>query len=277
MYRLGSETIGALTIADSTDLSKSLSQDSDKSTDSTVLAAGMHGATEIVANLQARIDELEAQAKKDAQNKAELQRLLESQRRQFEGDIAFLRRELESERAQKTELENQLVKEVDESVGQTELEEALKSAIAPYEMRYERLVDDYQYFAQQSNSEIDALHEELLAAKAESSKLSNQLRVSERARESLNIEKRALETSLIGSCTEHVDMDKERKELREELTHVDEVMQELIQTKLNYAQLSERHTIHKREMCKMKERNLQLASKITRMETYLYHKESAKY
>lgn len=267
--------IGTLAVSPSTDLSNSLSHASDKSTDSTVVHEGLNGAVEVVANLQSRVDELEAELKKQDIVREELQRVMESQKRQAESDMAFLKRELESERVQKAELENQLVKEVEEESGQMDLEEALKSAIAPYELRYNKLAEDYQEVVQQCNAEIDALQEELLTAKDRNAKLENSLEVSERARESLNVEKRALEMSLIGSCTEHVNMDKERKELRQELTHVDEVMQELIQTKLQYAELSERQTITRRELCKMKEKNLQLASKITKMETYMYYKQNS--
>jgi len=235
----------------------------------------LNGAVEVVAHMQSRVDELEAELKKQAVMREELQRLMDSQKRQAESDMAFLKRELESERVQKSELENQLVKEVEEESGQVDLEDALKTAIAPYEARYSKLADEYQEDMQQCNAEIDGLQEELLVAKGRMAHLENSLEVSERARESLNVEKRALEMSLIGSCTEHVNMDKERKELRQELTHVDEVMQELIQTKLQYAELSERQTITRRELCKLKEKNLMLASKITKMETYMYHKQTS--
>lgn len=272
-----SESISALTVSASTELSHSLSEGSEKSCDSVGLEkAKKQNNPSVMDDLNSRVGELEAELQKQALEKEELQRLLESQKRQSDSDLAFLKRELESERFQKSELENQLVQEIDEASGQLDLEEALRSAIAPYELRYNKLVEEFQETMQQCNADIDGLHEELLAAKDENAKLGNLLEASERARESLNVEKRALEVSLIGSCSEQVDMDKERKELREELTHVDEVMQELIQTKLDYAELCERQTITKREMLKLKEKNLQLASKITKMETYLYYKQTSR-
>lgn len=275
VYRANSESIGTLTVSPSADLCNSLSHTSERSTDSAIVHEGMNGAAEVVAHMQSRLDELEAELKKQAVMREELQRLMDSQKRQSESDMAFLKRELESEREQKSELENQLVKEVEEESGQVDLEDALKTAIAPYEARYSKLADEYQEDMQQCNAEIDGLQDELLVAKGRMAQLENSLEVSERARESLSVEKRALEMSLIGSCTEHVNMDKERKELRQELTHVDEVMQELIQTKLQYAELSERQTITRRELCKLKEKNLMLASKITKMETYMYHKQTS--
>jgi len=263
--------VGGLTVSASADLCNSLSQVSEKSTDSTVV---QEASAELVSQLHARIEELESAAKKEAAEKLELQRTLDSKKRQSDSEIALLKNELEALMEQKAALENELVKEVEEQSGEPDMEEAIKSAVAPYEQKYQRLTQQYQETLQQWNSEVDALHDELLAYREDNSKLANSLSVSERARESLNSEKRALEMSLIGSCTDHVNMDKERKELRQELLHVDEVMQELIYAKLNLAQLSEKHTMARREMCKLKEKNLQLASKITKMETYLYYAQT---
>lgn len=269
VYRSGSGTLETAV----SDLCNSYSH-SDNSCDSVIAHDPLTTHSEIADHLQSRVNTLEAELKARASENSELKRQMESQKRQAQNDAAFMQKELASLRLQKSELENQLVREVDESVGQLEMDDALKNAIAPYEMRHAALMEEYQEMMQQCHAEIDGLQQELLASKDQTAKLANLLEVSERARESLNVEKRALEMSLIGSCSEQADMDKERRELRQELVHVDEVMQDLIQTKIRYAELCERQTITKREMLKMKERNLQLASKITKMETYLYYKES---
>lgn len=266
-YRTTSGKIGALTVAQTTELCPSLSQESDK----TSVLSSQNSIPSEASILQTKLKELEQELAKQRDEKEETKRVFENYKRQSENDVSFLMRELESERAQKTELENQLVKEMDEATGEVDVEDAIQSAIAPYEAKYNKLVEDYKQLMQQSTNDVDSLHDEVLDLREHVSKLENLLEVNERARETLVSEKRALEMSLIGSSTEQVDLDQERRELRQELTHVDEMMQELIQTKIHFAELSEKHTISRREVCRLREKNLQLASKLTKVETYFYY------
>lgn len=48
------------------------------------------------------------------------------------------------------------------------------------------------------------------------------------------------------------------------------IMHELVQRKLELAQISEREVIGRRELYKAKETNMKLASKMTKLETLLY-------
>eukprot|EP00210_Caulerpa_lentillifera_P002465 g2363.t1 len=259
--------IGALAVVPSTELAPSVSQESDKTS---VLSSNNSVPGEI-SILQTKLKDLENELSKTRDEKEETKRLLENFKRQSENDVAFLKRELESEKAQKTELENQLVKEMDELTGEVDLEEAIQSAIAPYELKYNALVDDYKQLMHQSTTDIDGLQEEVLDLRDHVAKLETLLETNERAKETLACEKRALEMSLIGSSTAQLDLDTERRELRQELTHVEEMMQDLIQTKINYAELSEINTISRREVYRLREKNLKLASKLTKIETYFYH------
>lgn len=98
-------------------------------------------------------------------------------------------------------------------------------------------------------------------------------------------EKHALETTLMEASSDRMDLEKVKDQLEKDLkdvhgqlkntgssNEIDEglLMSELINTKVRLAELDQVHTIVRHELYKSRETNMLLASKMTKLETYLY-------
>lgn len=247
--RSNSQKIGTLRTAASTDLSQSYSQDSDKLS----VLSSPKGVVLDVAFMQSKINKLTLELMEERKQKAELQLAMDKLKQQTEKEMSLLKKELEDQ-------------------SKASKEGVLKSKIGPYEIKYNSLLEDYKELLFQSDNDVNGLQEEVLDLRDHVAKLEGLLETNERIRETLVCEKRALEMSLIGSSTAQIDMDNERRELRQELNQADNLMKELIQTKMNFAELSEKHTISCHEVRELKEKNLQLASKLTSLEIMFYRK-----
>lgn len=98
-------------------------------------------------------------------------------------------------------------------------------------------------------------------------------------------EKHALETTLMEASSDRMDLERVKEKLEKDLkdvhgqvkkgdnsNEIDEgtLMTELIDTKVRLAELDQMHTVVRRELYKSRETNMLLASKMTKLETYLY-------
>eukprot|EP00210_Caulerpa_lentillifera_P004680 g4465.t1 len=262
-----SEKIGILTAANSSELTQSLSlsQESEKSCVLSITSGVLEG----VSMMQTRVKDLEQELDKERKEKLELQKEIENLKEQSKNEVSFLRRIMASEQAEKMKLENQLVREVSEF----EVENSsAEDSETPYKVKYNTLVEVYNQVVTQCENDVVLLQDEVLDLRDHVAKLENLLEVNERTRATLVSEKLALERSLIGYSGDHLDMDNERRELQQELTQVESLMHDLIETKMKYAELSEKHTISRQEIYSLKEKNLKLATKLTKIEISLYHK-----
>lgn len=246
-----------------------------------------------VVCLLGRVRELETQVEQQRREKALVEKQLKDTIARSQADIAALSRQLDAERAEKFELEKELSQQL---VGdEPAFQKAIHSAVALQEDRYQQLREEYEEMMEQAQCEFDELNQQLLDAQQHSMQLVKQLEICDRARESLAKEKKALEASLMETSGDRMDLERERKELEKELRHTREssradslilaetracdggaLMQELVKTKLELAQLSEKHVVTRRDLFKAKEANLKLASKMTKFEALFYSQRARK-
>ncbi|CAD7704383.1 unnamed protein product, partial [Ostreobium quekettii] len=324
------------------------------------VATAKADAAALSQQLEASLQEkgsLERQLKDAAGEKSALEKQMKDAVAKAKAEAAALGRQVDTERAEKAELEKRLEQQL-HALGEEAIEEAVASAVASREIRYQNLREDYEEMAKAAQADIDELNEQLLAYQQEVMELGKRLDCSEEARENLLREKRSLESSLVETSGDQMELqmmcrqlESENEELRQiqaeheadtlrqlqiaheneqiemqlqleeesealrqkqseskdasleedgvvaeadefanaldevQASQVDardelleearEIMQELVDTKLRYAQLSERHVIVRRDLYKAREANLQLASKMTKLETVVY-KQRAK-
>lgn len=108
-------------------------------------------------------------------------------------------------------------------------------------------------------------------------------------RDHMERERFALESTLMETSSDRMDLEKIRNQLEVELKEVRDqlqkagslddddgrVMTELIEAKVSLAELHESYTVTRHELYKSRETNMLLASKMTKLETYLYNKRQA--
>ncbi|GMH35754.1 hypothetical protein BSKO_03622 [Bryopsis sp. KO-2023] len=243
-----------------------------------------------VTELRNRVHELEEQVAGQRQKKTELEKQLKEIAAKTQVDMDAAQRQIESEKAEKEELEAQLSKQI-QSAGEDAVEEAVKKAVAVWDVRYQKLMDEMKVVKQKNKEEMDDLHEQLLACQEEAMKFENQLRSSERARENMSREKMTLEHTLMDASSDRLDLERLKNQLESEVVQIRDqlqkasissnngdddrrIMNELIDAKIGLAELHESHTIIRHQLYKSRETNMLLASKMTRLETYLYEQRA---
>lgn len=87
--------------------------------------------------------DLEGQLKDTAVDKSMLEKQLKDAAAKLKNDLAMVNRQLDTERAEKQELEVQLAQRL-QSVGEEAIEEAVNSALASREIRYNKLREEYE-------------------------------------------------------------------------------------------------------------------------------------